>query len=168
MKSRCPLLARHVYGLNDQHHVPNIPCDRADQEIFLFPHLTYFHKLNGKAATKLIRALLIQKNPLEPIFHPNETIIVSHPNLPPQSHKMKRSKTTNDKRKNNEIIDLSRSSVLLQYQNLLNALQNSINEQNSHEGQSSSPSSSFPLGNERICLVIDPNSMPLDFTRVKT
>ena len=66
-----------LLGLGDQHQVPNIPCDRADQHIFLFHHLTYFHKLNAKAATKLIRALIINKDPSEPLFHYNDTIIVS-------------------------------------------------------------------------------------------
>lgn len=110
MKSRCPLVGRHIYGLNDHHRVPNIPCDRADQEIFLFPHLTYFHKLNGKAATKLIRALLIQKNPLEPIFHPNETIVVSNSTLTSNSPKTKRTKTTTTKKNETyaqTMIDLS-------------------------------------------------------------
>ena len=137
MKSRCPLLARHIYGLNDQHHVPNIPCDRADQEIFLFPHLTYFHKLNGKAATKLIRALLIHKSPLETLFHPNEMIIVSDQNLSHHSHKIKRTKCPNEKQKKNEnysqtMIDLSTHVRLISTvnQSLLNALQTSINDHN--------------------------------------
>ncbi|CAF4260483.1 unnamed protein product, partial [Adineta steineri] len=77
LKSKCPLLSRHIYGLHEQHHVPNIPCDRADQDIFLFHHLTYFHKLNAKAATKLIRALIMNKDPLEPIFYSNDIIVVS-------------------------------------------------------------------------------------------
>lgn len=78
LKSKCPLLARHMYGLADQHQVPNIPCDRADQHIFLFHHLTYFHKLNAKAATKLIRAVILNKDPSEALFHCNDTIVVSH------------------------------------------------------------------------------------------
>jgi hypothetical protein len=78
IKSKCPLLARHMYGLLDQHQVPNIPCDRADQHIFLFHHLTYFHKLNPKAATKLIRALILNKDPSEPLFHHNDIIVVSN------------------------------------------------------------------------------------------
>ena len=65
-------------GLSDQHQVPNLPCDRADQHIFLFHHLTYFHKLNAKAATKLIRALITNKDPAEPLFHCNETIVVTN------------------------------------------------------------------------------------------
>ncbi|CAF2526981.1 unnamed protein product [Rotaria sp. Silwood2] len=81
LKSKCPLLAHHMYGLSDQHHVPNIPCDRADQDIFLFHHLTYFHKLNAKAATKLIRALLLRKDPSEPLFHYNDIIVESKQTL---------------------------------------------------------------------------------------
>ena len=119
MKSRCPLIDRHVYGtineltsilsrtvcsfarlgLNDQHQVPNVPCDRADQEIFLFPHLTYFHKLNAKAATKLIRALIVHKSPSEPLFYPNEPVTVSDQMLPHQSYKNKSPKQTTDKQK---------------------------------------------------------------------
>jgi len=67
-----------MYGLCDQHQVPNIPCDRADQHIFLFHHLTYFNKLNGKAATKLIRALILNKDPSEALFHYNDIIVVSN------------------------------------------------------------------------------------------
>lgn len=65
-------------GLGDQHQVPNIPCDRADQRIFLFHHLTYFHKLNAQAAAKLIRALIVNKDPSEPLFHYNDIIVVSN------------------------------------------------------------------------------------------
>jgi len=75
LKGKCPLLSRHMYGLNDQHQVPNVPCDRADQNVFLFHHLTYFHKLNAKSATKLIRALILNKDPSEILFHYNETIV---------------------------------------------------------------------------------------------
>jgi len=78
LKSKCPLLARHIYGLGEQHQVPNIPCDRSDQHIFLFHHLTYFHKLNPKAATKLIRALILNKDPSEALFHYNDNIVVSN------------------------------------------------------------------------------------------
>ncbi len=78
LKSKCPLLTRHMYGLGDQHQVPNIPCDRSDQHIFLFHHLTYFHKLNAKAATKIIRALILNKDPSEALFHYNDIIVVSN------------------------------------------------------------------------------------------
>jgi hypothetical protein len=78
LKSKCPLLARHMYGLCDQHQVPNIPCDRSDQHIFLFHHLTYFHKLNAKSATKLIRALILNKDPSEALFHYNDIIVVKN------------------------------------------------------------------------------------------
>ncbi len=75
-------------GLGDQHHVPNIPCDRTDQHIFLFHHLTYFHKLNAKAATKLIRALILNKDPSEPLFHSNDVIIASDQILSKQTKKV--------------------------------------------------------------------------------
>lgn len=84
-----------MYGLGDQHRVPNIPCDRADQDIFLFHHLTYFHKLNPKAATKLIRALLVHKDPSEPLFHYNDTIIVTDQTLNNQSIRRHKKVTNN-------------------------------------------------------------------------
>ena len=91
-------------GLGDQHHVPNVPCDRADQAIFLFPHLTYFHKLNAKAAAKLIRALITHRSPSEPLFHCNETIVVFDPTATPQpASKSKRSKKAVEK--NDEFSD---------------------------------------------------------------
>lgn len=77
-------------GLSDQHQVPNVPCDRADQHIFLFHHLTYFHKLNAKAATKLIRALITNEDPTEPLFHCNETIVVTKNS--PVEQRIRRSK----------------------------------------------------------------------------
>jgi hypothetical protein len=110
LKSKCPLLSKHIYGmfmnnfinkrfsgigLGDQHQVPNIPCDRADQHIFLFHHLTYFHKLNAKAATKLIRALIINKDPSEPLFHSNDIIVVSDQTVNNQQYKTKQSKKQN-------------------------------------------------------------------------
>ena len=86
--------------MGDQHHVPNIPCDRTDQHIFLFHHLTYFHKLNAKAATKLIRALILNKDPTEPLFHSNDIIISSdQPTHSPQ-FKSKRTKKVIEKKKN--------------------------------------------------------------------
>jgi hypothetical protein len=78
-----------MYGLSDQHQVPNIPCDRADQHIFLFHHLTYFHKLNAKAATKIIRALILNKDPSEILFHYNDIIVVSN-------HQIQRTKKFTD------------------------------------------------------------------------
>lgn len=90
-----------LLGLGDQHQVPNIPCDRADQDIFLFHHLTYFHKLNAKAATKIIRALLLNKNPSEPLFHYNDNIIVSNQPLNNQSTRRIK-KLTNNQEKSNQ------------------------------------------------------------------
>jgi hypothetical protein len=86
-------------GLGDQHHVPNIPCDRTDQHIFLFHHLTYFHKLNAKAATKLIRALILNKDPSEPLFHSNDIIIVSDRTAHNQQYKSKQTKKMINKKK---------------------------------------------------------------------
>ena len=116
MKSKCPLLSRHIYGnslinsimrwilvrlgLGEQHHVPNIPCDRTDQHIFLFHHLTYFHKLNAKAATKLIRALILNKDPSESLFHPNDIITILDQPRNSQQHKSKPKKKRIDKEKN--------------------------------------------------------------------
>jgi hypothetical protein len=80
-----------LLGLVDQHQVPNIPCDRTDQHIFLFHHLTYFHKLNAKAATKIIRALILNKNPSEVLFHYNDIIVVSN-----QNQQIKRTKKITD------------------------------------------------------------------------
>ncbi|CAF2373985.1 unnamed protein product [Rotaria sp. Silwood2] len=131
LKSKCPLLSRHIYGnknniflsLSDQHHVPNIPCDRADQHIFLFHHLTYFHKLNAKAATKLIRALIINKDPCEALFHSNDIIVVSNQTIHNQQYKTKRSKKMIPQEKNysDTILDFS-----THYQSLLNAINTSM------------------------------------------
>lgn len=103
------LLVVQLYiGLSD-HHVPNIPCDRADQHIFLFHHLTYFHKLNAKAATKLIRALIIDKDPREALFHSNDVIIVSDQTVNHQHHKTKQSKKISEQGKTYQetILDFS-------------------------------------------------------------
>ena len=81
--------------MNDHHQVPNIPCDRADQHVFLFHHLTYFHKLNPKAATTLIRALILNKDPSEPLFHFNDIIISSNRTLDNQSIRRTRKLTDN-------------------------------------------------------------------------
>ena len=101
-----PFVSYHVdhfhrlfLGLHEHHHVPNIPCDRADQDIFLFHHLTYFHKMNAKAATKLIRALLMNKGPLEPVFHSSEVIIASDQ---PRSHQSQEHYRTQVKQKSNK------------------------------------------------------------------
>ncbi|CAF4644496.1 unnamed protein product, partial [Rotaria sp. Silwood2] len=109
--------------LSDQHHVPNIPCDRADQHIFLFHHLTYFHKLNAKAATKLIRALIINKDPCEALFHSNDIIVVSNQTIHNQQYKTKRSKKMIPQEKNysDTILDFS-----THYQSLLNAINTSM------------------------------------------
>ncbi|CAF0811290.1 unnamed protein product [Adineta ricciae] len=123
LKSKCPLLSRHIYGLHEHHHVPNIPCDRADQDIFLFHHLTYFHKMNAKAATKLIRALLMNKDPLEPVFHSSEIIIASDQ---PRGHQSQEHHRTQVKQKSNNknyyenLMDFS-----THYQTLLNAIHTS-------------------------------------------
>lgn len=87
-------------GIGEQHRVPNIPCDRTDQHIFLFHHLTYFHKLNAKAATKLIRALILNKDPSEGLFHPNEIITVLDTSRNNQQHKSKARKKRTEKEKN--------------------------------------------------------------------
>ncbi|CAF5009844.1 unnamed protein product, partial [Rotaria magnacalcarata] len=112
-------------GLSDHHHIPNIPCDRADQHIFLFHHLTYFHKLNAKAATQLIRALIINKDPREPLFHSNDIIVVSDQVVNHQPYKTKRSKKINEQEKNysETILDFS-----THYQSLINAIHTSINK----------------------------------------
>lgn len=99
----------YFLGLSDHHHVPNIPCDRADQHIFLFHHLTYFHKLNAKAATKLIRALIINKDPREALFHSNENIVVSDQTVNNQQYKTKRPKKIIEQEKSysDTILDFS-------------------------------------------------------------
>lgn len=153
-KSRCPLIARHLYGLHDHHQVANVPCDRSDQEIFLFPHLTYFHKLNGKAATKLIRALIIEKKPNEPLFHSNDIVVAHEHTLTHNSYKNKSTKHNHEKKNKKKqpteeaIIDLTSHVCfiyfddhsfqtiqhdflsILQYQSLINAIQTSINQSN--------------------------------------
>ena len=96
-------------GLRDHHRVPNIPCDRTDQHIFLFHHLTYFHKLNAQAATKLIQALIINKDPREALFHSNDIVVVSDQAVNTQQYKKRRSKKTMKQEKNysNTILDFS-------------------------------------------------------------
>lgn len=129
LKSKCPLLSRHIYGLGEQHQVPNIPCDRSDQHIFLFHHLTYFHKLNAKAATKLIRALILNKDPTEPLFHSNDIIIVSDRTLHHQQIKTKRRKQINEKKINySQTIE----NLSTHYQTLLNSMTRAANDQLDH------------------------------------
>ena len=84
--------------------MPNIPCDRADQHIFLFHHLTYFHKLNAQAATKLIRALIVNKDPSEPLFHYTDTIAVSHtaPNHQQIQEKARRTKKSSNQKQSQQ------------------------------------------------------------------
>ncbi|CAF0867391.1 unnamed protein product [Didymodactylos carnosus] len=101
LKCKCPLVSRHIYG------------DRADQQIFVFHHLTYFHKMNGKAATKLIRALLSNKDPLEKLFHYDEVIISTLTSPDGNSNlthnvtqqKPKRSRKSLNKNLNNSYLD---------------------------------------------------------------
>ncbi|CAF3337961.1 unnamed protein product [Rotaria socialis] len=158
LKAKCPLIATHMYGLGDQHRVPNIPCDRADQDIFLFHHLTYFHKLNPKAATQLIRAILLHKNPTEPIFHYNDTIVVSHHTLNDQE--TRRSK----KIKNNQ-------QTLSEF-NYSNQFDSKSFESFQSNFVSNYPSFFNPLNTSALSALLhknssgkmENNSIPLDFT----
>ncbi|CAF3628559.1 unnamed protein product, partial [Rotaria sp. Silwood2] len=83
----------------------------------------YFHKLNAKAATKLIRALIINKDPCEALFHSNDIIVVSNQTIHNQQYKTKRSKKMIPQEKNysDTILDFS-----THYQSLLNAINTSM------------------------------------------
>ncbi|CAF1937183.1 unnamed protein product [Rotaria magnacalcarata] len=176
LKAKCPLIATHMYGLGDQHRVPNIPCDRlgdqhrvpnipcdrADQDIFLFHHLTYFHKLNPKAASQLIRAILLHKNPSEPIFHYNDTIVASH-------HTLNNQETRHSKKIKNNQQTLSQ----LNYSNQFDSKSFESFQSNFVSNvRSKYPSFFNPLNTSALSALIhknssgkmENNSIPLDFT----
>lgn len=193
LKSKCPLLSRHIYGtfvsipcacivfvpgLHEQHRVPNIPCDRADQDIFLFHHLTYFHKLNAKAATRLIRALLINKDPLEPVFHSNEIIVASdqtRTNQPGKTKsKSKKNYTDSTLEFSTHVSDRASRTTSITCvirSSVSNVSQRSPNRQSStvheHELRYDALSLLTPLDRYHLVTELETSTMPLDCSKWK-
>jgi len=64
-----------IYGLSESHQIPNIPCDRSLNDVFLNQHLQWYHNFDGVSARKLVRAICNNASPNENVFSNHETVI---------------------------------------------------------------------------------------------
>jgi hypothetical protein len=64
-----------VYGLSESHQIPNIPCDRSLNDVFLNQHLQWYHNFDSVSARKLVRAICNNINPNEHLFSIHETVL---------------------------------------------------------------------------------------------
>ena len=64
-----------VYGLDESHQIPNIPCDRSLNDVFLNQHLQWYHNFDSVSARKLVRAICNNINPNEHVFTAHETVL---------------------------------------------------------------------------------------------
>ncbi len=68
-------LQKGIYGLNESHQIPNIPCDRSLNDVFLNQHLQWYHNFDSVSARKLVRAICNNINPTEYLFSIHETVL---------------------------------------------------------------------------------------------
>ena len=64
-----------VFGIHESHQVPNIPCDRSSNDVFLNQHLQWYHNFDSVSARKLVRAICNNINPNEHLFSIHETVL---------------------------------------------------------------------------------------------
>ena len=63
------------FGIHQSHQVPNIPCDRSLNDVFLNQHLQWYHNFDSVSARKLVRALCENVNVNDALFSLHETIV---------------------------------------------------------------------------------------------
>ena len=64
-----------VYGLNESHQIPNIPCDRSLNDVFLNQHLQWYHNFDSVSSRKLVRAICNDVPLTHHLFSSHETVI---------------------------------------------------------------------------------------------
>lgn len=64
-----------VFGIHPSHQIPNTPCDRSLNDVFLNQHLQWYHNFDSVAARKLVRAIGNHTNPNELLFSIHEVIV---------------------------------------------------------------------------------------------
>lgn len=69
--SRC----KGTFGIHQSHQVPNIPCDRSLNDVFLNQHLQWYHNFDSVSARKLVRAICENVNVNDALFSLHETIV---------------------------------------------------------------------------------------------
>ena len=69
------LFFKGIYGLTESHQIPNIPCDRSLNDVFLNQHLQWYHNFDSVSARKLVRAICNNINPNEHLFSIHETVL---------------------------------------------------------------------------------------------
>ncbi|CAF4127474.1 unnamed protein product, partial [Rotaria magnacalcarata] len=74
-KCRCPLIRIGVFGIHESHQIPNIPCDRSSNDVFLNQHLQWYHNFDSASARKLVRAIFNNTSPHQNLFSIDEPII---------------------------------------------------------------------------------------------
>ncbi|CAF4561358.1 unnamed protein product [Rotaria socialis] len=74
-KCRCPLIRINVFGIHESHQIPNIPCDRSSNDVFLNQHLQWYHNFDSGSARKLVRAIFNNTSPHQNLFSINEPIV---------------------------------------------------------------------------------------------
>ena len=84
-----------VYGLDESHQIPNIPCDRSMNDVFLNQHLQWYHNFDSVSARKLVRAICNNINPNEHLFSAHETVLKQ--NISVENYKCQWKKDFSDK-----------------------------------------------------------------------
>jgi hypothetical protein len=79
-----------IYGLSESHQIPNIPCDRSLNDVFLNQHLQWYHNFDSVSARKLVRAICNNMNPNEHLFSIHETVLKQ--NISVENYKCKSNK----------------------------------------------------------------------------
>lgn len=55
--------------------MPNTPCDRSLNDVFLSQHLQWYHNFDSVSSRKLVRAIFNNVSPNEPLFTIHEPIV---------------------------------------------------------------------------------------------
>ena len=67
--------SKGTFGIHQSHQVPNIPCDRSLNDVFLNQHLQWYHNFDSVSARKLVRAICENVNVNDALFSLHETIV---------------------------------------------------------------------------------------------
>jgi len=74
-KKKIFILISGVFGIHESHQIPNIPCDRSSNDVFLNQHLQWYHNFDSISARKLVRAICNNIKSNEILFNIHEPII---------------------------------------------------------------------------------------------
>ena len=61
--------------MTESHQIPNTPCDRSSNDVFLNQHLQWYHNFDSVSARKLVRAICNNTSPNEHLFSLHETVL---------------------------------------------------------------------------------------------